>query len=207
MIFTVSLHSGCSFLFVNGPPADHAQVASFHCSESNAWPVVDMIWAGLNGLGAVSAAGDDTNPDQDQIVGVGLAWLAVSGISAIYGFSKVSQCNDAKRLRDERYYPERIAAPAPAPAPVSAAPSASGVAPVRAAPAAAPVPAAAPAPAPPAAAPAPVTSGTAPVLPVAPGSMSPAPTTSLSPSRLPVRLAVRSLPSRWLAMRPALAAD
>lgn len=221
MILTVSLHSGCSFLFVKGPPANHAEVASFECSESNAWPVVDMIWAGLNGLGAASAAGDDENPDQGQIVTVGVSWLVVSGISAIYGFSKVSACSDAKRLRDERYYPPRMAAPAPAPAPVSAGAAASGAAPAPTVPAAAPVQAA------PAATPAPAASGTAPSLPVAPGSASPAPTTSpapstsptpttlpapttsLAPSRsiLPVHLAVHALPSRSLAMRPALAVD
>lgn len=219
MILTMSLHSGCSFLFVKGPPANHAEVASFDCSEGNAWPVIDTIWAGLNGLGAASAAGDDENPDQGQIVAVGLAWLAVSGISAIYGFSKVSACSDAKRLRDERYYPPRMAAPAPAP--VSAGAAASGAAPAPTVPAAAPVQAA------PAATPAPAASGTAPSLPVAPGSASPAPTTSpapstsptpttlpapttsLAPSRsiLPVHLAVHALPSRSLAMRPALAVD
>jgi hypothetical protein len=205
MIFAVSVHSGCSALFVSGPPANHAQMATFECSESNAWPVIDAIWAGLNGIGAASAAGDDTNPNQAQIVAVGLSWLAVSGISAIYGFSKVSQCHDAKRQRDERFY----GAPAPTPAPVLATPAAPGAAPppgavvpaapVRAAPAAAPMPPAAPAP----------TSGTTPSLPMAPASTSPAPTTSLSPSRsrLPVHLAVRSLPSRSLTMRPALATN
>jgi len=99
MIFTVVFQSGCSFLFVHGPPANHAELASFECSDSNAWPVVDAIWAGLNGLGAASAAGDDANPDQGQIVAVGVTWLVVSGISAIYGFGKVAACHDAKRQR------------------------------------------------------------------------------------------------------------
>ena len=169
LIFTVLLHSGCSYLFVSGPPTNHAQMGSFECSESNAWPVIDAIWAGLNGIGAASAASDDQNPNQGQVVAVGLAWLAVSGISAIYGFTKVSDCHAAKRLRDERYYPERIAVPAPTPVPVSAAPGAWGavppprtvvpaapvVPPAPGAPAPAPVPAAAPVPATPAAAPVP----------------------------------------------------
>src|ERR1043165_268607 len=97
---------GCSFLSVHGPPENHAALTTFQCSESNAWPVLDGIWSLLNGLGALTAAGDDNNPDQGQIVAVGLSWFVVSGISAIYGFSKVSDCNKARQQRDERYaYP------------------------------------------------------------------------------------------------------
>jgi len=126
---------GCSFLFVHGPPENHAALTTFQCSESNAWPVLDGIWSLLNGLGALTAAGDDNNPDQGQIVAVGLSWFVVSGISAIYGFSKVSDCNKARQQRDERYaYPP----PGPVPAPY---------APPRPSPAVAPRPAVAPAPA------------------------------------------------------------
>jgi hypothetical protein len=107
MISTMAFQSGCSALFVHGPPANHAELASFECSDSNAWPVVDTIWAGLNGLGAASAAGDDANPDQDQIVLVGVTWLVISGASAIYGFSKVAACHDARG--------QRVFAPAEAP--------------------------------------------------------------------------------------------
>jgi hypothetical protein len=209
-------------MFVKGPPAKHAEKASFECSESNAAPVIDAIWAALNGIGAASAASNDQLMNREQVMTVGLTWLAVSGISAIYGFSKVSQCNDAKRLRDGRYESERkpasVSAPAAsggAPAPGPVPPAASGIAPVRTAPAAAPAPpAAAPAPpaaapAPPAAAPAPAASETAPLSLVTPGSTSSVPATSLSPSHslLPAHLAVRSPPLRALAMRPTLAAD
>lgn len=209
VIFANLLQSGCSFMFVKGPSAKHAEKASFECSESNAAPVIDAISAAVNVLGTTLAAIDDQLVDREQ-VNVNLTWAAVSGISAIYGFRKVSQCNDAKRLRDERYESERkpasasVSAPAAsgdAPAPGPVAPAASGIAPVRTAPAAAP--------APPAAAPASTASETTPVPLVAPGSTSSVPTTSLSPSHslLPAHLAVRSSPLRALAMRPALAAD
>jgi hypothetical protein len=144
MTFALMLHSGCSFLFVKGPPAKHAQMATFECSESNAWPALDLIWAGLNGLGAVTAAGDDENPQQGQIVGIGLAWLVVSGASAIYGFSKVSECGGAKRGRDERHFGTGVAVPAPVTRPAPSMPSAAGGSPR--APAAAGEPAAAPPP-------------------------------------------------------------
>jgi hypothetical protein len=153
LISAVLLQSGCSFLFVKGPPDNHAEMASFDCSESNALPVLDLIWAGLNGIGAASAAGDDQIMNQEQIVGVGLAWVVVSGISAISGFSKVSKCKDARRQRERRYESyelERMRAPAPVSAPAAPAPATAPV-PPPAAPA--PPPAAAPAPLP--AAPAP----------------------------------------------------
>jgi hypothetical protein len=118
LILAVSLQSGCSYLFIKGPPANHAQMPSFRCSESSAWAVVDAIWAGLNGVGAAVAAGDDANPDQDQIVLVGLGWLVLSGTSAIYGFSKVSECNSAKDLQEQRYYPG-VGVPMPVPYPVA----------------------------------------------------------------------------------------
>ncbi|HEY0189522.1 MAG TPA: hypothetical protein VGC42_00275 [Kofleriaceae bacterium] len=103
MVTALSVQSGCSFLFVSGPPADHANMASFDCSESNAVPVLDLLWAGLNGVGAAVSAGDDTNPDQGRNVAIGLSWLALSGAAAIYGFTQVSHCKAARHDREERY--------------------------------------------------------------------------------------------------------
>src|ERR1700759_730290 len=97
MIAALTAQPGCSFLFVNGPPDNHAKLPTWDCSDSNAWPVVDVIWAALNGIGAASASGGDqtTNAQGDMVssstvVAVGVAWLVVSGVSAIYGFKKVS---------------------------------------------------------------------------------------------------------------------
>lgn len=184
-------HAGCSYLFVSGPPANHAQLAVFDCTESNTLPVLDLIWAGLNGLGAASALSESEqmNSNRDQVITVGALWLAVSGTAAIYGFSKVSDCKSARRQRDERYYPPRGWAPgSPAayppppgsypppvyyptpgyPAPAGAAAPPGGAA----APAAAPAPAAGAAPGP--AAPAPAT-GAAPGRAGAPAPAAPVP--------------------------------
>jgi len=51
-------------------------------------------------------------------VGVGLAWFVLSGTAAAYGFSKVSQCGEAKRMRDARYYPPGPPAPPPVAGPL-----------------------------------------------------------------------------------------
>lgn len=223
MMVVLLFHPGCSFLFVKGPPEQHAQMSSFDCSESNAWPVIDTIWAGLNGLGAISASNDSTmpspgQPSHDQVVAVGVSWLVVSGISAIYGFSKVSACNDARRQREERYQGGTGISGAPpadpdaamssgapqVPAASRAARAAPPAAPAPVAPGAAPAgpPAAAPAPAPEAAPAAPVApppGNAAPLSGAAPGSASPGPSASRRLATAPGR-APRS---RSLAMRPA----
>lgn len=111
MVVSVLSQSACSFLFVQGPPANHAEDPAFDCTTSRGWPVFDVIWAGLNGLGAASAAGEDAStttqpedgPSRDQVVLIGLGWLVVSGISAIYGFNKTAECSTAKRQRDAHY--------------------------------------------------------------------------------------------------------
>lgn len=190
--FALVLSSGCSFMFVNGPPANHAEVAVFDCSDSNGWPVVDAVWAALNGIGAISASNDSMNPQQGQIVAVGLAWLAVSGISAVYGFSKVSDCNKAKRQRDERYFGSGVAGPTPAVAPRTTAPP-----PAMRAPAPPSLPAAAPQQA------GPTAPAEAPAAAPAPPSTAPTPATipPASPAN-PLTGSVRRSPAhRSLAMR------
>jgi hypothetical protein len=175
MIFAAILGTGCSFLFVNGPPRDHERRASFTCTESNAWPVVDAIWAGLNGIGAASAANDEMNPDKDQIIAVGVGWLLVSGISAVYGFGKVSDCKTATGHRDERV--RRVYDPDAEPVPRATKPAARPVAPSHPAPSPAPAAAGPPtaAPVPPTAAPAPPTAPAPPPAAPAPPTAAPAP--------------------------------
>jgi hypothetical protein len=103
VVTSVSL-SGCSFIFTEGPPPNHERLPYFDCSSSAAAPVVDTIWAGLNGLGALVAAGqsdeqwkqNNNATERSTVIGVGLVWLAVSGASAIYGYQKVGACRDAK---------------------------------------------------------------------------------------------------------------
>jgi hypothetical protein len=89
--------TGCSFLFVNGPPADHDRLPYFTCTQSNAVPALDLIWAGLNGLGAAAAlsADEGTYENQGQAVFVGLGWVVISGLSARHGFVRAQECRAA----------------------------------------------------------------------------------------------------------------
>jgi hypothetical protein len=103
VVTSVSL-SGCSFLFVNGPPDNHKAMPYFDCTSSVAAPVLDTVWAGLNGLGAASAASasdaqwkaQGQSNERGTVAVVGLVWLMISGASAIRGYQLTSDCREAK---------------------------------------------------------------------------------------------------------------
>ena len=84
-----AVQTACSFVFIERAPTKHKQMQAFDCTSSVVAPVLDTIWAGLNGLGAAVALGQSDRdyagrtPDRGTTIGVGLAWLAVSGASAI----------------------------------------------------------------------------------------------------------------------------
>jgi uncharacterized protein YjdB len=76
---------------------------SFSCTESNAGPTIDIVWASLNVLGALAAAADPSAYDNpDQIVAVGLGWGVVSSFSAASGFKKSKECRRALQQLAER---------------------------------------------------------------------------------------------------------
>jgi hypothetical protein len=47
--------TGCSFLFSKGPPDDYRERTRFDCSGYTA-PLLDALWAALNGIGAMNVA-------------------------------------------------------------------------------------------------------------------------------------------------------
>src|SRR5262249_10978313 len=44
------LGSGCSFIFVEGPPEGHRSMEDFHCTSSQVAPMVDALLAGVHAL-------------------------------------------------------------------------------------------------------------------------------------------------------------
>jgi uncharacterized protein YjdB len=76
---------------------------SFQCTESNAGPALDIVWASLNVLGALGVAADpNAYENSGQIVVVGLAWGVFSSFSAASGFNKSKQCRQALQQLAER---------------------------------------------------------------------------------------------------------
>jgi len=97
-----SLTSGaCGYLFSHGPPQGHEQMQHFSCTESNAGPIIDVIWAGLNVVSAVSVASDPDSYewqgyDPNLLLASSLIWAVVSGSAAPVGFNKSKKCRAAK---------------------------------------------------------------------------------------------------------------
>lgn len=107
--------AGCGFLFSHAPPEGHERMSSFNCTESNAGPIIDIIWGALNVLGALQAASDpDAYENSSQIVAVGLSWGVISGTAAGVGFDKSKKCRTARRSLAERQS-QGLTLPAPMP--------------------------------------------------------------------------------------------
>ncbi len=93
----------CGFIFSHGPPDGHERMDYFSCTESNAGPIIDAIWGGLNVLGALVIAGDPAAYDNpDARIASGLVWGVVSGSAAAVGFNKSKKCRVAKQQLAQR---------------------------------------------------------------------------------------------------------
>lgn len=105
--------SGCGFLLSKGPPTGHELMPSISCTESDAGPILDIVWAGLNVLSAAVVASD---PDAFEYPGfnvvAGLGWGVFSSFSAASGFSKSKQCRRALHLLAQRHGQPGVATPA-----------------------------------------------------------------------------------------------
>jgi hypothetical protein len=95
--------AGCGFAFTHGPPANHEQLEYIPCTESDAGPILDLVWGGLNVLGALTVASSPDEFDNPGFtVASGLAWGVFSSFSAASGFKKSSACKSARQALAQR---------------------------------------------------------------------------------------------------------
>lgn len=95
--------SGCGFAFTHAPPVGHEQMNYFACTESEAGPVIDFIWAGVNLLGALAIGADPSGIDNPEAtVASGLVWAVFSTSAGVVGINKTKKCRTAKKLLAER---------------------------------------------------------------------------------------------------------
>ena len=112
LVYITVFMSGCGFLFVHGPPADHAQrMERFSCTESNVGPILDGIWGSLNAIALVRYATDESwrfeNDLETAHAVIFGGWVIFSGSASIVGFNKTKSCKQARaawgqRLRESR---------------------------------------------------------------------------------------------------------
>lgn len=90
--------TGCSFMFMQGPPDSHAKLSYFDCVSSAAAPVTDTTLASVYGLVTAVGLADDTTEDGSApppLLFGGLAALHLA--SAIYGYIDAKECHSAKQ--------------------------------------------------------------------------------------------------------------
>ncbi|HTA19486.1 MAG TPA: hypothetical protein VK989_09350 [Polyangia bacterium] len=104
---------GCSFLFSEGAPVNHATLESFTCGESYAPPILDTVASGLLALEAVTTAATKTStiaktspidqPSERHSLNVDIAvqtaFATIAAAGAIYGYHAVGDCREARDAR------------------------------------------------------------------------------------------------------------
>jgi hypothetical protein len=94
---------GCSPLFVEAPPTEHARLRYFDCTSSRAAPILDTVFASLYGISGVMIATDSSAyHDRTLVASLAFALAAGLGVSAVHGFSTTSECREAKAELLER---------------------------------------------------------------------------------------------------------
>lgn len=88
--------TGCSFVLVDGPPEGYREMESFTCTEGDAIPILDVLWAAANGIAAAQAWLEPTTPDRGEIMIFGSSMAVASGISAAVGFRRRAACRRAR---------------------------------------------------------------------------------------------------------------
>lgn len=104
----VATTEGCGLLIVKGPPVGHEQMDYFTCTEGDAGPILDLVWGGLNVVGALVCASDpDAYENSSACIIGGFGWGAISGTSAAVGFGKTKKCRDAIQQLADRQAQQR----------------------------------------------------------------------------------------------------
>ena len=108
--------SGCSFVFVSGPPPPAERTRGYDCTRSRVAPVIDVGLAALALAGATYAglASDEeyarvSSSSREVAIPLALAWTAVYGVSAIIGFRRADSCREAVSLDPGNYRRSRHA--------------------------------------------------------------------------------------------------
>ncbi len=111
--------SGCSFLFVEGPPREHAKLQRFDCTERNVLPVVDAVVAGLLGATAQGIVADPENDAETRAIAITAlgSYAALGAASAIWGMHATGRCRAAQDARTARLGPGTGEAGRPLPPP------------------------------------------------------------------------------------------
>ena len=115
-------NAGCSFIFVESVPSDHARLAYFDCTSTYGLSVADGFFALSGGIAAGSAlsqskqeyADKNNGASRNAAVGGDLAVAGVMAASAVYGIVQATRCDHAKEALRARILGSPLHPPPPA---------------------------------------------------------------------------------------------
>lgn len=116
---------GCSFIFVESVPSDHAKLAYFDCTSTYGLPVADGVIALSGGIAAGSTLSQSKKEYSDKNNGAnrnaaGAGDIVIAGLlaaSAVYGIVQTTRCDRAKEQLKARIFAEPMRQP-PLPPPL-----------------------------------------------------------------------------------------
>lgn|SRR5215471_691867 len=117
------LASGCSLIFMDGPPEHPPRDQPVDCTRSVTAPVFDTVFASASGTIAIGeitllAASNSSQGDRDSgKVGLALfsALALIEGVSAGWGFGRVRECIDLNQEIEIQRRAQKLTAVPPAP--------------------------------------------------------------------------------------------
>ena len=123
--------AGCSFIFVDGVPPDHAKLEYFDCTSTYGLSVADGVigLSGAIGAGTVLSqskqeyADKNNGASRNAAAGVDLALTGVLAASAVYGIVQATRCDRAKEELKARIFAAPLRPPPPLSFPPGPAPA------------------------------------------------------------------------------------
>lgn len=115
------VNAGCSFIFMESLPADHAKQPYFDCTSTYGLAVADGFigMSGVIGAGTALAqskqefADKNGGASRNAAAGVDIALAAVLAGSAAYGIVQATRCNRAKEALKARIFAPTLRPPPP----------------------------------------------------------------------------------------------
>jgi hypothetical protein len=115
------VNAGCSFIFVDGVPSDHAKLAYFDCTSTYGLSVADGLIALSGGIGAGTAlsqskpeyADKNSGASRNAAAGVDIALAGLLTGSAVYGVVQATRCDRAKEALKARIFAPPLRPPPP----------------------------------------------------------------------------------------------
>ena len=116
--------AGCSFMFMEGVPADHAKLAYFDCTSTYGLAVADGVVGMSSAIQAATALSQSKQEYSDKnnggsrnaVAGVGIAVATLLAGSATYGIVQATRCDRAKDELKARIFAAPLRPPPPLPA-------------------------------------------------------------------------------------------